>query len=267
MASTNSYTLSRLLSGLVNLNTAYIGAVFSTDSSNPDNISQLSNISYVSNPIPADVVYDGSYIALTAAYAFFPNVQTNYQNQYINFYTYTIIGSLSAIIGFDSVYSGVPTIGSIYYLYPSNRIIYFDFPSSYYIELFNSFETNVLTGGYGNLQNKNIKLAILDPNYTPDLVNQTLYSDLASGVLERSNAAPCYINNTGQLCCSATFSFNNFPNGDIAQQMVVYIDNFDSSFQYLIGYFTSNALTNIPLTGDGNTNIYFNFNNNIVVQL
>ncbi len=265
MAITNRYTLTRMLCGLFNL-TDYVGAVISTDSGyNKYSINQLSDVLYVSEPIQVGISNDAPYnVALSASSSVFRNLQiTNQEYYYIHAYSKT--GSLSSIIGTTTFYSWNPYVGDGSLTFYGNNIFYFT-DNNPTLKMFYNFEKNLLTGSMGNLQYKNIKVGILNSAYEPDLINNKIFSDISSNIIQNStSAAPVYITN-GILMCSSIFVFSNFPTGQTAQSCVTYLDNADTSKQYLIGYYPSTALANTPITGS-DKDIYFSFKGYTVVQL
>jgi len=256
-------TINKILSGYINFDTMYMGAVLSREyDSNKDNIANISNIDYVSYPIEKSIVRDNGTgtIRLTANNAFFPNITRDYLGNEEDFtvYTYTVISSVSSILAKTNYpFTDAPTIyGPSYYnFYESSILSLNDTNNS--LNLYRTFRENLLRGTFGNLKTLTIKVALMTNSYTYDN-NHVYYSDISSNVI----GIPQTISNLQiydkGLYSTSLLEFPAIASGSTINSISIYIDSGSPSTSYLIGNYSSPGISNVPYSTNG-SKIYFKF--------
>lgn len=265
-----AYAFQHVLSGTLNLKTATYRAFIT---SNPNYIySNIevapTNVDFVSNPIPYTFIADtGSYNSTKSVYlscydGLFPNITSTYLNK--NCYVGLFIdnGSLSANYFLKTIYSSynVPLLGPTAFILNQGKILSFSDGSNSSITTYRNFRNKIIEGVYGNIQNKTIKIALVDSTYTFNIAH-TSYSDISGSVV----GVPQQVNNLyitkdqwsgaeGNFYVKTNDPYITFPNltGNTVTKIIVYIDNGSPATSDLIGIFASNV-TRMPYTPTGDT--------------
>lgn len=263
-------TLSNLLSGNINFSSASLKAVITNGyyDQSPKYLSDLTSIvqynqGNIQTFVQRDTAVSGS-VYLSAHQTFFPNVTTDFSNNYATVCTYidTNNPSTSLIVEASNFYS--PNIyGDTYYYYYNDQILFLQDSGSN--TLFRNFRKKLLNGQFGNLQNLNIKVVLMDNNYSYDINADQYLSDISNHVISTANVYGVYILDNN-LCYNGHFiTFTGITGTNIANDIVVYSDTGTPSNSDLICVYSSNS--NTLLGVNAGHDVYFKFNSNIIIAL
>lgn len=277
MATIVRSTLDRMLSGSIFFQSSGLKMAISIQNpfSTPIRfLSDIVTIDHTSNTVIPEIFRETGNLNSTASVylcAFkltFPNVTTDYLNlqTYIYFYLEGETSSTSPILSYQSLYS--PSIlGKVDYTFSGQRVFRLRDISSNRT-LFRTFREELYKNKIGNLQEKNIKIALMNSSYVFNIQTQQYYSDISSNVVATSNQIPNLFITDGSLRSGTSFiEFSNLT-GSPVQTTVFYIDSGDPSTSLLIGYYDQTSFTpNLPYTPDGSNFTLRLPSSNIIFQL
>lgn len=268
MSILNTNTISRVLSGSTILNNSPIKVFITAEAHDGKNTLADFAPLFTSNSVTVTSIRTNNafhstdgMVYLSAYKVSFPNITTDFSSTYnIRYITYIDSGTAntSYILTVDEHYSPVPFYGPTDYYFNNISSVFSLRDSNQNKFLFRHFRHRLMTGGLGNLQQANIKVALIDNTYDnlSNINTHQYYSDIYPNVVGIAPVPGIYIHGKSLKSSTAFIAFPNLGGntGKTVAGAAFYIDSGDPATSTLIGYYSgSTYLVNTPYTSNGST--------------